>query len=68
MSAIAVEFTRKKLYEEIWKLSVAGVARSMASPMPNAWRRPRKPDSRSSLWLLDQNQFWKIGGTDAFAR
>lgn len=32
MSAIAVEFTRKKLYEEIWKLSVAGVARKYGIP------------------------------------
>ncbi len=60
MSAIAVEFTRKKLYEEIWKLSVAGVARKYGIPYAKCLAQVKgSPDSRSSLWLLDQNQFWK---------
>lgn len=32
MSSIAVKVTRKELYEEIWKLSVAGVARKYGIP------------------------------------
>lgn len=32
MSSLTVELTRKELYEEIWKLSVAGVARKYGIP------------------------------------
>lgn len=45
MSSTTVRLTRKELYEEIWKISVAGVSKNMVSHMPDVWQRSRRPKS-----------------------
>ena len=44
MSSTTVRLTRKELYEEIWKISVAGVSKKYGIPyMPDVWQRSRRP-------------------------
>ena len=66
MSSTTVRLTRKELYEEIWKISVAGVSKKIWYPICQMSGKDQGgPNPCSSLWILDQTQLRKICGTAA---
>ena len=53
-----IEMTRKQLYDEIWEMSVTGVAKKYNLPYAHLMKQIKRSEhSDSSVRILDQAQF-----------